>query len=423
MEDGHLKNEIVQHIKDNAVRFDSIDDLQPMLEQASDAQYILLGEATHGTSEFYTLRTEISKWLIEKKGFQFIAVEGDWPACYEANRYIKGYSSIHNAADALQQFNRWPTWMWANKEVTELLTWLRTYNDTLQKEKVGFYGIDIYSLWESMEAVVLHLEKIGSPAATAARKAFDCFEPFHREPQLYGVSASLYGEDCLDELLQLLDELQKAKRNFPNDEESTLNVQVNAIVADNAERYYRAMVTNDNESWNVRDRHMVNVIEEISTFYGNGAKGIIWEHNTHIGDARATDMAEDGMVNVGQLARERYGTENVYAIGFGTYEGTVIAADRWGEPMKVMSVPKAIPHSWEAYLHEAGAYNKFIQFSDNNRSFFTKTIGHRAIGVTYNPHYEHYGNYVPSQVANRYNGFIYVDKTTALHPLQEKVLQ
>ncbi|WP_035177475.1 erythromycin esterase family protein [Alkalihalobacterium bogoriense] len=416
MEVGHLKNEFVQHIKDNAIRFDSIDDLQPMLEKASEAQFVLLGEATHGTSEFYRLRTEISKWLIEKKGFQFIAVEGDWPACYEANRYIKGYSSVDNARDALQQFNRWPTWMWANEEVAELLTWLRSYNDSIQKAKVGFYGIDIYSLWESMQAVVQHLEEIGSPVAADARKAFHCFEPFHREPQLYGVSASLYGEDCLEELLQLLDELQKAKHNFPKDNEATLNLQVNSIVADNAEHYYRAMVTNDNESWNIRDRHMVQALDEILTFYRKG-KGIIWEHNTHIGDARATDMVADGMVNVGQLARERYGRENVYSIGFGTYEGTVIAADRWGEPMKVMAVPKASPHSWEAYLHEAGAFNKFIHFHDKNEALFSNTMGHRAIGVTYNPHYEQYGNYVPSQLSKRYDGFIHVEKTTALHPL------
>jgi erythromycin esterase-like protein len=197
-----------------------------------------------------------------------------------------------------------------------------------------------------------------------------------------------------------------------------LNLQLNSLVVENAEDYYRVMVTNGNESWNTRDRHMVSALNKISNFYGSEAKGIIWEYNTHIGDARATDMAEDGMVNVGQLTREKYGNNQVYAVGFGTYEGTVIAADRWGDPYEVMTVPKAQSGSWEHYLHEAGAFDKFILFNQNNQKLFSETIGHRAIGVTYNSRFEHLGNYVPSRLSERYDAFIHIDQSKALHPLK-----
>ncbi|MBP3950755.1 erythromycin esterase family protein [Bacillus suaedae] len=410
--------DLTSHIKEHSIRFDSIKEMEPLLQAAADAQFVLLGEASHGTSEFYTWRTEISKWLIEEKGFHFIAVEGDWPSCYEVNRFIKGYNDTPDAKTSLKAFNRWPTWMWANEEVVNLVEWLKIYNEQQSsKEKVGFYGIDVYSLWESMEAVVDHLEKIKSPVAEYARKAFQCFEPFNREPQMYGVSAALYGEDCFDELMELLNKLHQARHQFPAEDESSLNLHVNALVTNNAEDYYRAMMTNDNQSWNIRDQHMVSAIDMVANYYGKDAKGIIWEHNTHIGDARATDMAKDELVNVGQLTREKYGEEKVYAIGFGTYEGTVMAATKWGEKQQIMSVPKATLGSWEDFLHRAGAFNKFIMFNKQNHHLFSETIGHRAIGVSYNPKYEHLGNYVPSQISERYNAFIHIEQSEALHPL------
>lgn len=410
--------DLTSHIKEHSIRFDSIKEMEPLLQAAADAQFVLLGEASHGTSEFYTWRTEISKWLIEEKGFNFIAVEGDWPSCYEVNRFIKGYNETPDAKTSLNAFNRWPTWMWANEEVVNLVEWLKIYNEQQSsKEKVGFYGIDVYSLWESMEAVVDHLEKIKSPVAEYARKAFQCFEPFNREPQMYGVSAALYGEDCFDELMELLNKLHQARHQFPAEDESSLNLDLNALVTNNAEDYYRAMMTNDNQSWNIRDQHMVSAIDMVANYYGKDAKGIIWEHNTHIGDARATDMAKDELVNVGQLTREKYGEEKVYAIGFGTYEGTVMAATKWGEKQQIMPVPKATLGSWEDFLHRAGAFNKFIIFNEQNHHLFSETIGHRAIGVSYNPKYEHLGNYVPSQISERYNAFIHIEQSEALHPL------
>ncbi|MCD8510656.1 MAG: erythromycin esterase family protein [Bacillus sp. (in: Bacteria)] len=408
-----------QSIESHSVAFKDVEDLRPLLEEASKAKYILLGESTHGTSEFYSLRAEISKWLIQEKGYDFLAVEGDWPACYEVNRYIKGYEHTYkNAKDALHAFNRWPQWMWYNQEVQSLVEWLRSYNEKGDwKTKIGFYGIDVYSLWESMERIIDYLEEINSPDATEARQAFACFEPFHREPQMYGVSSAFYGKSCWEELSAMLKAIHENRELYPDEVEASLNLKLNSLVMKNGEHYYHTMVTNDSESWNIRDQHMVEALENISQFYGPDAKGIIWEHNTHIGDARATDMADEGMVNVGQITREKYGAENVYAIGLGTYEGTVIAGEKWGEPAKIMEVPKGGAGSWEALMHETGAYNKYMMFTEANKELFTDTLGHRAIGVVYDPRREHLGNYVPSRMSARYDAYIHIDNTKALTPL------
>jgi erythromycin esterase-like protein len=412
-------DQYVENIQKHAVRFSDVADLEPLIKAASHAKYVLLGEASHGTSEFYTTRAEITKKLIEEHGFSFVAVEGDWPACFEVNRYIKGKAPEHtNAAAALQSFNRWPAWMWANKEVTHLVDWLHAFNQNQKStnKQVGFYGMDVYSLWESMEAVIHHLEKTGSPDVEKAKQAFECFEPFHRKPEQYGISSAFYGESCMEEIMDLLQTIHRNKNSYGDDPESSLNMQVNALVASNAEAYYHAMVTNGNESWNIRDRHMVEALDHIENYYGKETKGIIWEHNTHIGDARATDMENDGMVNVGQLTREKYGQENVYAIGFGTHHGTVIAAQKWGEPAEEMPVPKAVKGSWEDIVHQAGTFNKYIMFTEENRDSFRDSLGHRAIGVVYHPEMERFGNYVPSRLSERYNAFIHIEETKALSP-------
>nr|WP_047150690.1 erythromycin esterase family protein [Aneurinibacillus tyrosinisolvens] len=418
----HVNNDlIVEQIQKNAIRLDNNDDLDVLIEAVGDANYVLLGEASHGTSEFYTLRAELSKKLIEKKGFSFIAVEGDWPSCYGINRYVKNYldagQDIHHVME--QEFKRWPTWMWANQEIIELAGWLKEHNSQLPKErKIGFYGLDVYSLWESMEEVIRYLEKINSPDLEKAKKAFSCFEPFGRDAQNYGVSAAFLGEGCQDEVVQLLQALQANRMQFKEDHEAALSTELNALVTVNAERYYRSMVRGGNDSWNIRDRHMVEVLNQLMKFHGSDAKVIVWEHNTHIGDARATDMAEDGMVNVGQLVREQHGHEQTYAVGFGTYSGTVIAARGWGESIEEMVVPAAIPNSWENLLHQAGNHDKILLFNNEQiNTLFGQEIGHRAIGVVYNPEYERFGNYVPSKMSQRYDAFIYVDKSEALHPL------
>lgn len=418
-----MSETIIQAIKDEAIPFLEMEDLFSLIAEIGDEKYVLLGESSHGTAEFYKIRAGISKKLIVDKGFTFVAVEGDWPACQQVNRYIKGFDNpFTNARQVLSSFNRWPTWMWANEELIDFIEWLKEYNEKQSEDqKVGFYGIDVYSLWESMEEVIGYLEKINSPDLEAAKKAFSCFEPFNRRPEKYGVSASFYSEGCHDEIIKLLTDISRSKHKYEDPEENSLNLEVNALIAANAENYYRTMIVNDNESWNIRDRHMVEVIKKISDFYKYNAKGIIWEHNTHVGDARATDMVDEGIINVGQIIREQEGNENVFICGFGTHRGTVIAADEWGVNFEKMIVPPADPGSWEGLMHKAGPFDKMLIFNDENRSVFSERIGHRAIGVVYNPSYEQFGNYVPS--VNRYNAFLYINSTNALTPLEvEKVL-
>lgn len=409
-------SQLIDEIQNYGVKFSSPTELQPLINAASHAKYVLLGEASHGTSEFYTIRTELTKQLIQEHQFSFVAVEGDWPACYEVNRYVKGLAPEYQSAEDVlkKSFNRWPSWMWANHEIVNLIDWLHSYNQTQPEKKVGFYGIDVYSLWESMEAIVDYLKKIESPDLQKALNAIECFDPYKRKPEMYGISSAFYGENCMSEILELLNTIKENKSIHTKDPEAALNMNINAIVANNAEHYYHTMVTNNNESWNIRDRHMVEALHHIGNFYGTAAKGIIWEHNTHIGDARATDMADEGMVNVGQLTREKYKQNNVYAIGFGTYQGTVIAAKRWGDPAEVMTVPKGTEGSWEEVMHNAGDFNQYLLFTEENKHLFRNVIGHRAIGVVYNPAHEHYGNYVPSRLSERYDAFIHIDETKAL---------
>jgi erythromycin esterase-like protein len=413
-------SQLVEIIKKHACRFNQTSVLQPLIDQAAKAKYVLLGEASHGTSEFYTIRTDITKMLIEDHHFSYIAVEGDWPSCFEVNRYIKGLAPEYkNAEDLLKKaFNRWPTWMWANKEMVQLIDWLKEHNENLKDhKKIGFYGLDVYSLWESLESIIDYLKKIESPNLDRALDAIKCFDPFHRKPEMYGISAAFHGEDCIDEVVELLHAIQFNKKLNHVDSEAELSAKINGMVVSNGEHYYHTMITNDNESWNIRDHHMVEALEHVAAYYGKDSKGIIWEHNTHIGDARATDMVIEEMVNVGQITREQFGPEQVYAVGFGTHHGTVLAASKWGDPIEVMTVPKATEGSWEDAMHLAGPYNQYILFTDEHKGLFSNQIGHRAIGVVYNPDYEHYGNYVPSRMSLRYDAFIHVDETKALSHL------
>lgn len=416
------KQAALEAVRKLSVPLDRRDELHAIVDEVKSARCVLLGEASHGTSEFYTMRTELTKQLILEKGFQFIAVEGDWPSCFEVNRYIKGFrGAAASAEEALQAFDRWPTWMWKNMEVCELVEWLKKHNEGLPADqKVGFYGLDVYSLWESMEAVMQYLEQTGSPHLEEAKKAFGCFEPYGREGQNYGIAASLYAEGCEDEVVQMLTKL-RTKRGLREDpEEAAIDTEINGLVALHAEQYYRAMITDDVGSWNIRDRHMVEALMRTAAFYGEGSKMIVWEHNTHVGDARATDMLREGMVNVGQLVREQLGREAVYAVGFGTYAGRVIAAERWGYEAEAMEVPAGKPGSWEELLHEAGERaNRIVLFAKDEGAAAVlegMVIGHRAIGVSYHPHDER-GNYVPTILPKRYDAFVHVDHTNPVQQL------
>jgi len=394
-------------------------DLIPLINDIEDRPVVMLGEASHGTHDYYTWRTAISKRLIQEKGFRFIAVEGDWPDCYKINRYVKGYNDAgDNIREVLSAFDRWPTWMWANWEVAALAEWLRDYNQHLPyDQKVGFYGLDVYSLWDSMREMVLYLEKEDSQMAQAVRQAIQCFQPYEDNEHAYA-RVSLTEHSCRDKVLALLKEVRSKAIFLDGDPEAGFNTEQNALIAVNAEKYYRSMMSFDNESWNVRDTHMMETLDRLLNFHGANAKGIVWEHNTHIGDARATTMKRAGMVNIGQLAREQYGINKVYLVGFGSYQGTVIAGDEWGAPMQELDVPPAREGSIEHALHRQSSQDRYLLFSDPVlQEQYEDEIHHRAIGVVYNPQHERYGNYVPSVMARRYDAFIYIDQTQALHPL------
>lgn len=401
-------------------------DLDPLLDRICDARCVLLGEASHGTSEYYSWRARISRRLIEEKGFSFIGVEGDWPDCYCINRYIKAYSECGaSAREVLYDFDCWPTWMWANEEVVELVEWLRNHNGRCRADKrVGFYGLDVYSLWDSLNAVLRYLERHDGAALTAARRAFHCFEPFHGDIHGYARAANaLVPSPCAGDVAAMLQAMRsEAVPADPEDREARFVANQNALVVRGAEAYYRSMVDGGPDSWNLRDTHMADTLDRLLEWHGPDAKAIVWEHNTHVGDARATSMVDSGMVNVGQLARERHGADGVFIVGFGSYCGSVIAAPEWDAPMRVMQVPQARPGSWESLLHQIAPANSLLLLGEaRDDREIAHNRGHRAIGVVYHPEYERFGNYVATSLPNRYDAFIFLDQTAALRPLHTVV--
>lgn len=394
-------------------------DMDVLLDQIGEAQYVLIGEASHGTHDYYLWRSRISQRLITEKNFSFIAVEGDWPDCYRINRYVKHYHDSGRSARAiLRDFERWPTWMWANEEIVQFVEWLRRYNnDRSAEERVGFYGLDVYSLWDSMKAVIDYLDQVDPEAAEQARQAYRCFEPYGEDVDAYAYRAALTPESCEDDVIRVLQLLRERSPTYEEDYEAHFDAEQNARAAVNAEHYYRTMVRGDAASWNVRDTHMANTLSNLKKRYGQDAKAIVWAHNTHVGDARHTDMRRAGMINIGQLAREAYGEDNVRLIGFGSYAGTVVASTYWDGPIEIMDVPPARSGSWESHMHTADSNDKLILSQEiKNQEEFQDSKGHRAIGVVYNPGRDP-GNYVSTLLPERYDAFIYLDNTKALRPL------
>lgn len=414
--------EIIELLSKHSTALENTEDLDPLMDYIGNSKYVLLGEASHGTHEYYTWRAKITQRLIQEKGFSFIGVEGDWPDCYRLNRYAKGYhNSETDIYDVLNKFNRWPTWMWANWEIAAFIDWLKAYNENLSaNERIGFYGLDVYSFRESMHSIIEYLKKNDPKALQVAQKAMECFEPFGQdEGQSYARASALVPELCEKEVIQMLTAITTNTEKYNSDAENVMSTEQNAFVARNAEKYYRAMIRRGSASWNIRDEHMVSTIERLMKFHGKNAKVVVWEHNTHIGDARATDMATQGMVNVGQLIREQFSNDGVITVGFGSYKGTVVAGRTWGDSMRKIKVPEATEDSWEYYFHHASkGQNRLLLLNKlKDKTDFTSYIGHRAIGVVYNPEYERFGNYVPSILPKRYDAFIYLDETSALHPI------
>jgi erythromycin esterase len=396
-----------------------------LLERIGAARVVMLGEATHGTHEFYEWRATLTRRLISGLGFSFVAVEGDWPDCDRVDRSVRCRSDApEDPRSALAAFERWPTWMWANEEVVDFCRWLRRYNRTVEEsQRVGFHGLDVYSLWESLREIVLYLREHDPDQVPVALAAYRCFEPFAEDPQEYALATRFVPTSCENEVVDLLVELQK---RAAADGAARFGAWQNAEVVAGAERYYRAMVRGGRESWNVRDRHMDATLNRLLEHYGPASKAVVWAHNTHVGDARATDMARLGEINIGQLARERYGPEQVLLVGFGTHRGSVVAGAAWGAPSEVMPVPPARRGSLEDVLHDAAPHRAMFVFprpdpearSGPRRSaLLDGLLDHRAIGVVYDPARERWGNYVPTVLGARYDAFMWFEQTEAVRPL------
>jgi erythromycin esterase-like protein len=413
--------DLIRKVRDRARPLETQRDLGLLTDACGRRRLALLGESTHGTSEFYSLRALISQALIRDHGFRFIAVEGDWPDCHLIDRWIKGDPLMpENPFDVLSSFQRWPTWMWANEEVASLMTWLRRYNDDLPDgEKVGFYGLDVYSLYESISSLLGYLQRYDPASVGTAKMVAACFEPYARDAVNYARATALTPESCEQEVVRLLVQINAARlRGLALGQEVELQIGQNTRVIRNAEKYYRAMVRSHAGSWNIRDEHMTETLAALLRFHGPESKAVVWEHNTHVGDARFTDMEDDNRKNVGQMVREYYTEEQVFIVGFGSHRGTVIAAREWAAPFGTMTMPPARPGSWEDIMHRATATNAVLMFDGTAQDHeWLATRGNRAVGVVYRPEYEHLGNYVPTVLPLRYDSFVFIDESQALHPL------
>ena len=405
-----------------------------VLEQIGDASLVLLGEATHGTHEFYRHRAAISKRLIAEKGFDAIAVEADWPDALCIDRHVRLRSPSARDADeeagahqALTSFQRFPRWMWRNKETLELVRWLHHHNAARadHSKRAGFYGLDLYSLQRSMDAVVHYLERVDPEAARRARARYSCFDHMAEDPQRYGYAATfgLRG-DCEDQVVEQLRQLAERDRRMlaPHDADEAFFAEQNARVARDAEAYYRAMFQGRNTSWNLRDTHMADTLsalrEHIALHKGRPGRIIVWAHNSHIGDARRTEMGEDGQLNLGQLVRERFGDAS-YLLGFTTHTGTVCAASEWDGPVEKKRVQPSRQDSVEHVLHACGLGDIFLPVRALRERREVKLGGRleRAIGVIYLPHSERISHYFHADPARQFDGIVHVDSSHAVTPL------
>jgi erythromycin esterase-like protein len=405
-------------------------DYDPLLRLVDDARFVLLGEASHGTHEFYRERAQITKRLIAEKGFTAVAVEADWPDAYRINRYVRGLSDDKEAIDALAGFERFPTWMWRNADVLDFIGWLRAHNDSLPANaaKVGFYGLDLYSLHASMEAVLNYLDKIDPDAARRARHRYSCFDHFGEDTQTYGYVTGLgLKETCENEVVNQLIELRRraaeyASRDGRVAEDEFFTAFQNARLVKNAEQYYRSMFRGRVSSWNLRDQHMAETLDTLVAHLerqGQASKIIVWEHNSHLGDARATQMGEQGEWNVGQLVRERHGSEALL-VGFTTYTGTVTAARNWDAPAERRRVRPALPESYEALFHDVGVPRFLLVLRDGGTAVagLEEPRLERAIGVIYQPETERQSHYFYAWLPQQFDAVIHFDETRAVEPLE-----
>ncbi len=417
-------------IGEKAIRLrDANDASDALLAQIGDARFVLLGEASHGTAEFYQQRHAITKRLIVEKGFTAVAVEADFPDAYRVNRFVRNLSEDQTANDALKNFNRFPLWMWRNLEILNFVEWLRGHNDGLpQTQKIGFYGLDLYSLHGSIEAVLSYLQKVDPEAARRAAHRYSCFEDFGEDPQAYGFAASRNRkETCEDQVVNQLVELQRRAGEYVNRDgfvarDEFFFAEQNARLVKNAEEYYRQMFRGRVSSWNLRDRHMAETLHRLAAHLEEEkipAKIVVWAHNSHLGDARATEMGERGEWNVGQLVREKYG-DAAFLLGFSTYTGTVTAATNWDEPAQLKRVRPALANSFELLFHETGINNFYLNLRDEQNSRLLKQPRlNRAIGVIYRPNSERLSHYFNASLSDQFDAAVHFDETGAVEPLDK----
>jgi protein-L-isoaspartate(D-aspartate) O-methyltransferase len=406
----------------NSESFDTPEEpgFHALLQRIGDAHVVLIGEASHGTSEFYRLRAAITKRLIEDKGFRIVAAEADWPDAARIDHYVRHRETTPSDWTA---FARFPTWMWRNVEVREFVDWLHEYNSTMPvAQRTGFYGLDLYSLYNSVRAVINFLEDVDPELAAVARWRYGCLSPWEADPAAYGYAA-LTGayRNCEQDVVEMLTELHRKRQDYAHmDGGRFLDAAQNAALVANAERYYRIMYYGSRASWNLRDTHMFETLKRIMDDHGQGSKAVIWAHNSHIGDAAATEMSARGEINIGQLCGQSFGDES-YRIGFGTDHGTVAAASQWDGPMEVKAVQPAHAQSYERLFHRTGQPGLILPLRHNQN---LEVIGElaqprleRAIGVIYRPETELASHYFEAELPRQFDEYIWVDRSSAVTPL------
>ncbi|MDT8408459.1 MAG: protein-L-isoaspartate(D-aspartate) O-methyltransferase [Wenzhouxiangellaceae bacterium] len=398
-------------------------DLEPLLERIGNSRVVLIGEASHGTSEFYRMRARITRELIEKRGFNIVAIEGDWPDTSMLDRYVRDWDGQSLDSPA---FSRFPVWMWRNREMLDFVEWLAKHNRGKQKfeDKAGIHGLDLYSLYNSIYTVLEYLERVDPAAAQRARQRYACFSPFEKEPGVYG-RAAVFGEreDCEEEAVgTLVDLLQRRMEYAKLDGESQFDSEQNARLIRDAEQYYRVMYYGSRESWNRRDKHMFETLQAVMKHRGEGARAVVWAHNSHVGDASATEMGMRGEFNIGQLSREEFGDE-AYLVGFGTDRGTVAAASNWDEPMQKKRVRPSLSDSYERIFSESSHPSFLLPLRESHahdldlREDLLTTRLQRAIGVIYRPETERVSHYFETVLPEQFDEYIWFDESTAVEPL------
>jgi erythromycin esterase-like protein len=408
-----------QAIIENAIELRGApSDFDDVLDAIEDRRFVLIGEASHGTHDFYRVRAEITKRLVREKGFTAIACEADWPDSYRVNRYVRGQSTDDDATEALADFKRFPQWMWRNADVLDFVGWLREHNEQTN-QRTGFYGLDVYSLHASMQSVLAYLERVDPDAARAARERYACFERFD-EPQLYGRAAAFgLAPDCEEEVLAQLYELQRRRRVKALVEDEHFEAEMNARVVARAEEYYRSMYGGYVSTWNLRDTHMMDTLDALAEHLGPESKIVVWAHNSHVGDARASQRELRGELNIGQLCRVRH-PDDTFLLGFSTYSGTVTAASNWDEPAERKLVRPALAGSYELLFHRTGM-PRFLLMLDRlgeaAGGLFEPRL-QRAIGVIYRPETERQSHYFETTLPLQFDAIIHLDHTRAIEPLE-----